>query len=425
MLLQNETAHGGSSPGSPGAGLKLRVVNYREMSGGGLRFFVQLTKALHDVGGLREIEFVSHGRALEEGKTAFADYGIGAKFVDIPARGGTPRPGFAGFKVRAEALEDCEVAWFPWSHSHRIPPGLGRPVVASYHDALMFTEPRLALNYPSAAADERETVRQWLESQATMVCTSRYTIEVLVELFRCPPTRMEVITLSGRHQRPTRHNAGPVGWHWLSSPYFLCPANISWHKNHEVLLEGYARSRLEWPLVLTGSGSDLVNPLAPLRRALRRIAVALGLRPPHRAGLLRKMADSLGLEMGRSLIPLGSLPESEYNAVLGNAACLVMPTLGEGGGSFPVEEALLRGIPVICSDIPVVREQVSRLGAEVTWFHPSHPGHLAERLREVVERYPVVRSRALAQVDHLRPRTWADVAKDYLRVFQSVAAMPR
>lgn len=394
------------------------------MVGGGHRFCVQLVRAVQDHGSFASLEFVSHGRALAEARETFAAYGIDARLVDVPAPGGTPRPGFSGYRVPAQALDDCDVAWLPWCHEHRIPEDWDGPVVASFHDALMFTEPRIALRYPAGAAEERETVRQWLASRATVVCSSRFSIDVLAREFACERERLPLIPISARHARSSSLAAPRPDWSWIGSPYVHCPANTSWHKNHEALFEGYARSRIGWPLVLTGYGSDLVNPLRPLRRALRAAAVAVGLRPPHRAALLRSMAAQLGLVPGRSLMLLGNVTDAEYDTVLQGAACVVMPTLGEGGGSFPVEEALLRGVPVICSDIPVLREQMERLGAEVAWFDPLEPGQIATRLQELVRDYPAVAARAKAQVPHLSQRTWDDVAADYLVAFRAAAAAP-
>jgi len=47
------------------------------------------------------------------------------------------------------------------------------------------------------------------------------------------------------------------------------------------------------------------------------------------------------------------------------AACLAFPTLGEGFG-LPVLEAMRRGVPVACSDIPVLRE----VGGDVARYFP-------------------------------------------------------
>jgi glycosyltransferase involved in cell wall biosynthesis len=116
------------------------------------------------------------------------------------------------------------------------------------------------------------------------------------------------------------------------------------------------------------------------------------------------------------------MPDDRYYAVLLRAWALVMPTFAEGGGSFPVEEALWCGVPVICSDIPVVREHVERLGAEVLWFDPLDPGALAARLAELERDYAEFRRRAVTQVCTLRRRTWAEVADEYRRVMAAAAA---
>lgn len=402
--------------------MRMRIIDYVEHVGGGRRFFIQLVKALQQTGAVDRIEFVSHGDNLAQVRKAFNDYGIEASFIDIPWEHRFAGPTLPGYRVAPHAIADCDVAWFPWLHHHRLARAAPR-VVASFHDGLTFCEPVIASRYADAAAHERETVARWVSSGATIICSSRYWTAELARIYGCPPQRFNLVPISGWHAPDLRNEAVDAGRRpWLSNPFLLCPANTSWHKNHEVLFEGYAAAKIDWPLVLTGPGSDLVNQAPLARRVLRRVAVMVGLRPPHRVGVLRDMASRLGMVPGRTLFPLGYLSDSEYDAVLARAACVVMPTLGEGGGSFPVEEAVLRGIPVLCSDIAVLREQMERLGAEVIWFDPRDPASLAERLRQVTREYDTIRAAAEAQVARLRVRPWAAVAADYLGVFQSVAA---
>lgn len=406
--------------------MRLRVVNYCPLWGGGQRFFIQLLKALQQSGAFSRIEFVSHGEALAQLRAIFADYGIEAVLTDIPWQGRAGGPTFSAYLVPLGATDDCDIAWFPWMHYHRLTASVGPRVVASFHDGLVFANPIFTSHFGDVSANERETVRQWIRSGATMVCSSHYWTIELSRMFGCAPGRFEIVPVSGRHAPKVAHHAVDItGWPWIDKPFVLCPANISWHKNHEVLFEGHARARVPWPLVLTGWGSDLVNRTPRLRRVLRRIAQFAGLRPPQRTELLRDMARRLGMVPGRTLFPVGDLNDAEYGAVLERAACVVMPTLGEGGGSFPVEEAALRGIPVICSDIPVLREHMARLGAEVLWFDPHDPGSLADRLARLVREHEALRASARAQVARLQVRRWADVAADYLRVFRSALASAR
>ena len=90
-----------------------------------------------------------------------------------------------------------------------------------------------------------------------------------------------------------------------------------------------------------------------------------------------------------------------------------MPSLAEGGGSFPVAEAMQTGIPVIASDIPVMREWVGRMGGQILWFDPSSPDALAATLRELDRSYPTYKRTAVEQIGAMTSRGWADVAADY------------
>ena len=68
---------------------------------------------------------------------------------------------------------------------------------------------------------------------------------------------------------------------------------------------------------------------------------------------LRSLASQLGVEERVRFVDY--LPDDELEAIWRIADCAVFPTLGEGFG-LPVLEAMARGLPVACSDIPVLRE---------------------------------------------------------------------
>ncbi len=389
----------------------LRIIDYVMSAGGGSRFTLQMLLAFREAG-VKTFELVSHGEALARYRDLFARHGITVACVDIPPLEGSD---FRSVNVPPAALNSAAI-WFPWIHRHRLPAGAGRGVTGSFHDALLFSEPVLVNADPVTARAEEETVRRWLQSPATIIASSNNSLTVLQRHFGCAQDRVHLAPLSGEHD-----NIEPakLDWPFLSKPFILCPANISPHKNHEVLFRGYAKSRLSWPLVLTGYGTELEvpPPIPRLRtRIKRRVYVALGRWRLPREEMLRNLARRLGLSFDKSLLALGYIDEAQYEAVLRRAAALVMPTLGEGGGSFPVEEALLKGIPVICSDIPVMREHMARLGAEPMWFDPRNARTLKARFKQLAANYPALKAEAMARRSQFALRRWSDVAADYLRI---------
>jgi glycosyltransferase involved in cell wall biosynthesis len=79
---------------------------------------------------------------------------------------------------------------------------------------------------------------------------------------------------------------------------------------------------------------------------------------------LRELSRELGLE-DRLRLP-GYVPDEELEGLWRVAGCAAFPTLAEGFG-LPVLEAMERGKPVACSDIPVLREVA---GDAARYFEP-------------------------------------------------------
>jgi glycosyltransferase involved in cell wall biosynthesis len=82
---------------------------------------------------------------------------------------------------------------------------------------------------------------------------------------------------------------------------------------------------------------------------------------------LRVQAARLGVEDRVRFLEF--VPDAELEGLWRIAECAAFPTLGEGFG-LPVIEAMARGVPVACSDLPVLREVG---GGVAHYFNPYDP----------------------------------------------------
>jgi glycosyltransferase involved in cell wall biosynthesis len=398
----------------------VRMVDYVGNEGGGLRFAVELLKALRRRAPAARVQVVSHGQALDAYHRLLVGASVGCELLDLAPQ---VAPSGWRFDVPSSAIAGCDVAWLPWMPRHRLPDADVEHVLGSFHDAILLTDPELRRVHAEVLPDERETMTRWLRSPARIVVSAQATVRTLGELFGVPADRFEIVPVSGAHaDGVTGRRPAATLPPWAARPFILCPANISAHKNHETLLRGVAAWGAKHALVLTGTGADLPRSRGFARRQLRAVLESASLLRPTRATHLRRLAKTLGLTVGGSIIPVGYIGDEDYYALLERAWAVVMPTLAEGGGSFPVEEALWLGVPVVCSDIPVIREHMERVGGSVLWFDPRNPSALADRLSELERDYPAHKARAVEQIAELRRRSWDDVAEEYWRIMMSAAA---
>jgi glycosyltransferase involved in cell wall biosynthesis len=405
---------------------RIRIVDYVANPGGGLRFSIEMLRAITSLHPKVELELVGYGRGLSRYRSELARVG-----VKIPTRAILPRgylanltaiaarkarvvdswPGSAGrmrwhYEVPRRVVEGCDLLWLPWAHRHRFAGDVGSNAFVSYFDTIIVKYGQMQPpNMQALVESEAETTRQLLASNARMVLSSKATVADLGELFGARPERFDVIPLASEKpaQAPAEARAvSPPAY--LPQRYLFFPANTSPHKNHEMLFRALAEWKGRVPVVLSGGETNLAVPD----------------RPGSRVEMLRAVAAGHGLKVGRNrdsdVIPLGYVEEKVYASVLDSAWALLMPTLDEGYG-LPIHEAMVRGVPVLCSDIPVLREHVERVGASVIWFDPRDPRDLIRALEELERDYEAIRAKAIAQVPHISRRRWVDVARDYLKLF--------
>ncbi len=131
--------------------------------------------------------------------------------------------------------------------------------------------------------------------------------------------------------------------------------------------------------------AELVEALARLRRTLRPppvLAVVGGHSfqdyAAYRDRVLTR-ARAAGLELGRDVVLLGTVPDGELPRWYQAADAFVFPSLKEGWG-LVVLEAMAAGLPVVATDIPVFREYLVG-GRDALLVAPGDVPALADAMR--------------------------------------------
>ncbi|MFC7472987.1 glycosyltransferase family 4 protein [Dankookia sp. GCM10030260] len=161
-----------------------------------------------------------------------------------------------------------------------------------------------------------------------IIVNSAATEAVLLEHL-APHGRVPPITVAPLGTRPMHGPAAALP----TEPYFLCLGTVEPRKNHQLLLHLWRDMATE--------GRDGPRLLLCGRRGWENGSVL---------ELLERCAALRGL-----VLDLGTLPDTRVTELLAGARALLFPSFAEGYG-LPVAEALSLGVPVLCSDLPALRE---------------------------------------------------------------------
>jgi glycosyltransferase involved in cell wall biosynthesis len=224
----------------------------------------------------------------------------------------------------------------------------GTPVVVTVHDLLHRRRPDLVPPLTRAVVQvfvdgaARRARRVLTVSEASAADIVRYVGRTPADVDVTPPAARPV-------RRPDAEDlVQPL------RPQLLSVGNSRPHKNLDLLLG--ALSRIDPPrrplLVLPGSGLD-----AALGERVRSLRLCDDVRFP------------------------GWVSDHELERLYATSTAYVCPSLFEGFG-LPVLEAMLRGLPVACSDLPVLREVA---GGAARYFDPTSEPAAAAAISSLVD----------------------------------------
>jgi glycosyltransferase-like protein len=190
------------------------------------------------------------------------------------------------------------------------------------------------------------------------------------------------------------------------------------------------------PLVLSvgglepRKGSDvLVQALALLREPGRPgpVLAVLGGHSfqdyrAYREAVLDRL-PGLGLELGRDVVEVGTVPEADMPSWYAAADVLAFPSVKEGFG-LAVLEAMSAGLPVVTSDLPVFREYLEP-GRDALLVPVGDAAGLAAALRSVLTDRGRRATLVAAGRSVAERFTWAESARRHLAVYAGIGERAR
>jgi glycosyltransferase involved in cell wall biosynthesis len=260
----------------------------------------------------------------------------------------------------------------------------GLPHVMSVHDVHFHT---VAAMGRVSSLGHRLVVGPAARRAQLIVAISATARDEIAEVLAIEPSRFAVIPLGAGRGAPVESaNTSVVRRRFGlgEGPVVLCVAAKRPHKNQALLLHALPE---EATLVLAGH-------------------------PEAYDAELRALAANLGI--AERVRFAGYVPDPELEALWELAGCAALPTLSEGFG-LPVLEALRRGVPVACSDLPVLRE----VGGDVPhYFDPTS----AEDARRAISAALTDRSAGERGPARAAGFTWDSAADNTVAAYERVLA---
>jgi glycosyltransferase involved in cell wall biosynthesis len=248
---------------------------------------------------------------------------------------------------------------------------------------------------PAMPDDVKANIARWLTDARGIFAISEFTSD---QLRRIQPSQVAKV-----HPIPL---SVPVWRSWTPKPLpvrqfdFYYPAAATAHKNHLQLFQAclrLAHAGMDFRLVLSGPGTNGFKEDGIF--ASRQMEEA------------RRFLVEHGPLLNRVIKVIGEVDSAAVEALYEDTRCVVLPSLYEGFG-FPLAEAIGRGLPVICSDIPTYREQIAAHGAfsRVKIVPAGDALELANTMENFLKCSFDDRSRQDV-AERVLPWTWQDIAQ--------------
>jgi len=205
---------------------------------------------------------------------------------------------------------------------------LSIPLVTTLHDLQHFHFPEF---FSDREIEYRNTYfRLSAELAERVIVSYDHVRNDIVKYYSIPPNKVDVCFIGVGEPKPVDHQKlnSVIRKYHLPRRYLFYSANTWRHKNHLNLIRALrlVRERNEIDIGLVCTGLKNADYFPVLEKEIQK------------------------QKLDRNVHFLGYVPEEELVALLNNAELVVIPTLYEAG-SYPLMEAMMYRVPVICSNV--------------------------------------------------------------------------
>jgi glycosyltransferase involved in cell wall biosynthesis len=368
---------------------------FYRVPGGTGRYTAALARALaEEFSGDEVVPFLAWHSGAEVAAT-FARWQLDKAPLARPARLPLPRPAlyeawaripFPGPGMFSARVRQADLAHAPTTAA----PPTRCPLVVTVHDAGFALFPEAYT--PRGLRWHKMSLERVSERASLVIVPTKAASEEIARLCLIPPERMRVVPNGVDNTRAepaeTEEVLGRYGLAPLS--YVLWVGSLEPRKNVTTLVRAFAKLAPSVPATLV-----LVGPKGWLHQGI--------------------VPTSAVAALGERLRLLGEVADSDLRCLYAGASVFAFPSLHEGFG-LPVLEAMAQGAPVVCSELPVLRE-VS--GGAAVFVGALDVDGWSEALASVLEA-PSERRAALVEAGLQRAAelTWERTARETHAVYE-------
>lgn len=245
-----------------------------------------------------------------------------------------------------------------------------------------------------------------IQKSAKIIVPSTHIKEEIIKNFKVDSSKI-VVTYEAAEEEyfQSRNKNKPgldelqTGFEGRESSYLIYVGNAYPHKNLNNLLEAF------YILARDTRGTRDTFDTLSLVIVCPRDVFSQRLRSEIRK---RELEDGVQLK--------GYLKPTELAKLFRQAAAYVFPSLSEGFG-IPGLNAMASGLPVVCSNIPTLKEIY---GDAALYFNPHNPKDIAEKIRQVISNDKIKSDLVKKGKGQVQKYSWRQMAQETLKVYEGV-----
>lgn len=234
-------------------------------------------------------------------------------------------------------------------------------------------------------------VKNTVNNARRIIVPSNFVKSDLLTKFKIPAEKI-IVTYEGVPERSMKYVVRSMNLeekYKIKKPYLLYVGNLYPHKNVETIVKALKESKLKQQLV-----------------------VICG-----RSVFWERFNNFIKQEKAENIVNLvGYVPDSELAEFYKNAEAFIFPTLSEGFG-LPGLEAMTYGTPVLCSDIPVLKEVYAEAAL---YFDPKSIKSISGSINELISDKSLREKLIENGKVRIKQFSWNKMAKETLSVYKEV-----